>query len=137
MSVIDDDSKFEKLLEDKRHKELAGSLKTIASLLSNKDDNGVSEAISIQTKKIEALVESIKLMPTPQIPEVNIELNPKDFVFSVREICADIVSSNNKVIEALENRLLPDTFDLVKYNGFTNSVKVNYKTAKEIFNTKK
>ena len=132
-----EDEEFESLLADKRHREVAGTLKNIAtSLLKEKDDKAIVDAIKVQGDKMSELVAAIKSIPKPEkleTPIVNVELNPQQFVTSINKICEDIVASNNKVIEALNNRLLPDTFILVRgYGGVTNSVKVNYKTAKEI-----
>jgi len=122
-----EDEKFERLLADKRHRELATSLKNIATILANKDGNELAASVNEQTSKIQALVSTI--LNTPK-PDVNVELNAKEFVSSAQQICKDIIESNNKVIEALENRLLPDTFTLVRsYGGQTESVKVNYKQA--------
>ena len=130
-----EDERFEALLSDKRHKELTGSLRAIASHLSSKDDKEVVEAIRNQGEKIGELVKAIKEIPIPEKPEkpeVNIELNQDKLVTLLGEICIDIVASNNKVIEALENRLLPDSFELIKNYGVTQSVKVNYKPANQM-----
>lgn len=136
-----EDEKFEALLQEKRHKELTTSLKAISLALVTKNDEAIAEAINGQGEKIGELVKAIREMPTPEKPEkpeVNVELNPKEFVTSVQKICEDIVASNNKVIEALENRLLPDSFELIKtFGGVTQSVKVNYKPANQINNNKK
>ncbi len=139
MSVNKDleDDDFDVLLADKRHKELSGTLRNIATALSKeKDDKAIIDAIKGQGNKMSELVDAIKNIPKPEKPEkpiVNVEINPQQFVSSINKICEDILASNNKVIEALENRLLPDTFILIKrQGGATESVKVNYKTAKEI-----
>lgn len=125
-----EDEQFETLLADKRHRELTVALKNIATNLANKDDSGIVEAIKEQVVKMEELVSVIQ----SHNPEVNVELNPKEFVTSVQKIGEDIIASNNKVIEALENRLLPDTFDMVRAYGNSpvQSVKVNYKQANKI-----
>ena len=131
-----DDIEFDKLLQDKRHKELTNSLKAMATALSNNSDKAVVDAMNKQGDNIGQLVSAIKSMPKPDKPEnpiVNVEINPQEFVSSINKICEDIVASNNKVIETLNNRLLPDTFTLVKdYGGTTQSVKVNYKQANNI-----
>lgn len=130
-----EDENFEALLADKRHREVSGTLKSIAAHLSKDNDKEVVNAINGQADKIGDLVKAIQNMPkpdAPKMPDVKIEYNPQEFVTSVQKICEDIVASNNKVIEALENRLLPDSFELVKNYGITQSVKVNYKSAKQI-----
>lgn len=132
-----EDEEFESLLADKRHKEVAGTLRNIATaLLKEKDDKVIVDAIKVQGDKMSELVAAIKSIPKPEkleTPIVNVELNPQQFVTSINKICEDIVASNNKVIEALNNRLLPDTFILVRgYGGATESVKVNYKEASKI-----
>ena len=131
-----DDIEFEKLLQYKQHKELNNSLKAMATALSKNNDKAVVDAINKQGDYIGQLVDVIKSLPKPdktETPIVNVEINPQEFVSSINKICEDIVASNNKVIETLNNRLLPDTFTLVKnYGGTTESVKVNYKQANNI-----
>lgn len=129
-----EEDEFNEIVAENRHRELATSLKDIATILSNKNDKAVALAINGQGSKIEALVKAIHGI---QKPEVKIEWTPKEFISSINKICEDIVASNNKVIQALNNRLLPDTFTLVKsHRGTTESVKVNYKEANKIANKK-
>lgn len=128
-----EDEKFETLLADKRHKELTVTLKAIAANLLNNSDKEVVNAINGQGDKIGDLVKAIQAIPKPEKPQVNVDVNQDKVISSLQQICTDIVDSNNKVIEALEKRLLPDTFTLVKsYGGVTESVKVNYKTSNQL-----
>lgn len=135
-----EDEKFETLLADRRHREITGTLKSIATHLSNNGDKEVVNAINKQGEKVGELVEAIKGMPKPEkqdSPQVNVEVNQDKVISSLQQICSDIVASNNRVIEALENRMLPDSFDLVKgYGGATQSVKVNYKPANKLVSKK-
>jgi len=126
-----DDDEFNEIVAEKRHKELTKQLSDLTAAITSKSDNSVADAIKGQVDNIRLLVKAIQEIPKPNTP--NIELNPKEFVTSAQQICKNIIDSNNKVIEALENRLLPDTFDLIKtIGGVTQSVKVNYKKAKDI-----
>ena len=137
---IDDieDIEFERLLADKRHKEVSYLLKNIATALSKDDDKDVIAAINKQGNNFGELIKAIKSIPQTELPEVNVTLNPKEFVSSINKICEDIIASNDKVIETLNKRLLPDTFTLVKDSrGTTESVKVNYKQANKIIQTVK
>ena len=128
-----DDIEFDKLLQDKRHKELTNSLKAMATALSNNSDKAVVDAINKQGDNIGQLVNAIKNIAKPESPIVNVEVNPKEFAVTINKICEDIVASNNKVIETLNTRLLPDTFTLIKdWGEVTTSVKVNYKEANKI-----
>lgn len=130
-----EDERFEALLSDKRHRELTNSLKSISLALATKNDEAVIEAINGQGDKIGELIKAIKEIPVPEKPEkpeVNVEVNQDKVITSLNQICTDIVASNNKVIEALENRLLPDSFELIKNYGVTQSVRVNYKPANQI-----
>jgi hypothetical protein len=135
-----DFDEVDRVVEEKRHNELKASLGRIATAISSQDDKQVVDAINKQGEQIGKLVKAISEIPKEEkseAPEINVELNPIEFVSSAKQICKDIIESNNKVIEALENRMLPDTFTLIKnYGGVTDSVKVNYKTAKEIKNKK-
>jgi len=125
-----DEREFDDIQADKRNKALIKAFNGLATALNNKDDKAVVVAFNNQADKMEKLVSAIQDIPKP---EVKVDLNPKEFVTSVQKICEDIVASNNKVIEALENRLLPESFVLVKgWNGATESVKVNYKPANQI-----
>jgi hypothetical protein len=125
-----EDKKFEVLLEQKRHNELKVMLDKLTNAVSNKEDKAIVDAINGQGIKMEALVKAIQNIPSPKIPDVKVEYNTKEFVSSVNKICLDIIESNNKVIKALENRILPDTFEMSRgYGGLVESVKVNYKKA--------
>ena len=136
MSIKKDDIeelKFESLLADKRHNEVSYLLKAITDALAKDDSNEVVEAINKQGNNFGELIKAIKSIPKAELPEVNVNLNPTEFVDSINKICEEIIKSNDKVIEALNTRLLPDTFTLVKtYAGITESVKVNYKEARLI-----
>ncbi len=128
-----EEQEFQELLQDKRHKEIIKSLSTIAMALNSdeKSDDEIVKAIKGQGENVNNLIKSIQNIPKSQAPIVNI--NQKEISDSLNKICADIVASNNKVIETLEKRLLPHSFELVKsFNGVTESVKVNYKPANKI-----
>ena len=125
--TVIDDKKFDALLKDKQHKELKTLLGTIATSISNTEDKGIIKAIEIQTIKVSELIDEVKTIKN--------ELSTEEFAILTEKICNDIIESNNKVIDSIENRLLPDTFGLIKDEyGVTQLVKVNYKTAKEIKN---
>jgi len=120
-------SKFEQLLEEKRHKELKTILDKVAISLSenNNIDNTLLNTINAQNSKI---VEVLKAAQNSKI-----EINFDEFASLLTKISEDIIASNAKVVYTLENRMLPDTFVLIKDGlGVTQLVKVNYKTAKEI-----
>jgi seryl-tRNA synthetase len=126
MAGENEDIEFRDLLEDKRHKEISALLKKISS----KDDSAIRDAVAGQTQKIEQLAQALKSLPAPQ---VSVELNPKEFIAQVKNICDDIVKSNNRVIDAIESRMLPESFSIERdFGGRTKIVKVNYKSAKTI-----
>ena len=136
MSVDNEDIEqleFERLLADKGHKEVSYLLKTIATALSKDDDREVIDAINKQGSNFGELIKAIKNIPQSELPEVNVTLNPKEFISSINKMCEDILESNEKVIETITTRLLPDTFTFVRdYGGKTESVKVFYKQANKI-----
>ena len=104
-----EDTQFEALLAEKRHKELVS-------------------AFIKQSEKIAERVEVIKNLPEPHV-----NVNQEKVITSLDQLCIEIVDSNNKVVDTLETRLLPDTFTLVRNNsGYTEYVKVNYKPANKI-----
>lgn len=128
-----EDEKFELLLQDRRHKEIYGSLKSIADALSSKDDRVVVNAIVSQSDKLDVLIRAINSIDFQQ-KEVNLEVNQDRVIENLNKIRDEIITSNERVILSLENRLLPDTFELVKnpFTGVTSSVKVKYKSANSI-----
>lgn len=129
------DKEFDDIVADKRHKELLKSseellisLKEISKSLINNSDAEIAIALNNQGNKISELVKVI----LTNSKEINIEY-PKEFVSLVNNMCKDILLSNSKVVESISNRLLPDTFSLVKDpSGITQFVKVNYLEASKI-----
>jgi hypothetical protein len=131
----DDENKaFDDLLADKRHKELVSALRVISTSLNKEDKTAIVDAIHAQGLNTEKLIGLIKEVQKQEQPTINI--NNDKISDALNKICADIIVSNNKVIEALESRLLPDTFEMSRgyAGGVVESVKVKYKSAKEIKN---
>lgn len=119
-----DDEEAQEIIAEARHKQIQRSFAKLTSAVTESDSKIIAAAQK-QTEAIGEFAESIK----------GIELNPTEIVSSLLQIREDIVASNNKLIETIETRLLPDTFTLNKRNnGETESVKVNYKPANQIKN---
>lgn len=131
-----EEDEYSEIIAENRHNELSSSLKTIAKTLLEQNDKAVVEAINGQGEKVAALVKAIESIPKPEKPIVNVEVNNEKLLSLINEMKEDIIDSNNKVIQALESRLLPDSFELIKNYGVTQSVKVNYKQANLINNKK-
>lgn len=129
------------LIAENRHDEIIKSFNNITSALLKQDDKLIADAIKEQSNKFEDLAKSIS-----EKPPINFDLNTKDFVTSILLVRDEIVESNKKTViafeenvksndklrEAIETRLLPDTFTLIKNYGVTESVKVNYKPSNQI-----
>jgi hypothetical protein len=122
---------YEQIITENRHKELKLVLGKIAASLSEKDGNDIVDAIKKQgDKSLDAFEKAINSLPKP---EVNIEINQDLLISSMGKMRDDILKSNYDLKEAIETRLLPDTFTLKKgYGGVTESVKVNYIPANKI-----
>jgi prephenate dehydrogenase len=128
-------------IAENRHDEIIKSLGKVVTAMSNQNDKALVDAINKQAEKFDDVAKAIQ-----EKPPVNIDLNTKDFVSSILLIRDEIIESNKKTVialedtkkstdslkEAIETRLLPDTFDLVRSYGITQSVKVNYKQANQI-----
>lgn len=127
MSKEIDDIEFDELLADKRHRELSGALKGIATLLSKPNDTGISEALNKNAEATKGLIQAVKDIPKPEKPEVNVEISQQEIVTSLKAICKEICDSNDKVIEALNNRPMVDSFKLETGNWGQKIVKVIYK----------
>lgn len=125
-----ENQEFELLSLQKRHSEIIEALKLISESLSQEEDNSVLEAILAQGEKLKGIIDLISKIPAP---EVTVDINLDELKASFESIKQEIIDSNTKVIETIENRLLPDTFTLNREtNGLTTSVKVNYKQANKI-----
>jgi hypothetical protein len=126
-----EDEEFELLSLEKRHLEIIDALKAISeSLAQEEQDSGVLEAILAQGEKLSGLIDLVSKIPAP---EVTVDVNLDELKATFENIKEEIIQSNQKVIETIENRLLPFSFDLNREpNGLTTSVKVNYKQASEI-----
>jgi hypothetical protein len=131
MDLEENDIEFEQLLQDKRHKELLGTLKGIASLLSkdNSNDSGIISAIEKQSGKIEKFVQVIKELPQPK---VNVEVNNDNVQTSITEMANSILGSLNeikKVLQQPEKEIKKEwTFDITRnVNGFINSITAKQK----------
>ena len=125
-----EESEFEEILAEKRHSELKKGLSNLVLAIKEKEDKTLANAIVAQSlifKK--AMDEVIKSLPKGEDSQNLLS----SFKLIADMTVSKIEASNNKLIEALENRLLPDTFDLIKNYGETKSVKVNYKMASEIY----
>jgi hypothetical protein len=123
-------TEFDARLLEKRHKELISALSVIAESLSEDNDKDLLDAILAQGEKLKEVVGLISKIPAPK---VNVDFDLTELKTSFESIKNEIIESNNKVVNSIENRLLPYSFDLNRQaNGLTTSVKVNYKTAKEI-----
>lgn len=118
----------EEIISANRHNELKSVLKQIAFYLSSekneKKDKEVVDEIRKQSQNIEHFFKSIEL-----------NQNSKELVSSssFNKMREDILASNERLVKTIENRLLPDTFDLIRNgNDRAQSVKVNYKEASKI-----
>ena len=122
-------------IAENRHDEIVKSLKAVTAALLKQDDKEIISAIKGQPDVFKLAMEQvIKSIPKP---EVNVSFDYEKLVTLIRGICKDtedkVEASTNNCINAINNRLLPDTFTLVKgYGGITESVKVNYKEANKI-----
>ena len=120
MEKTKEDVEFEYLVEEKRHKEITQVLSKIATLLSEEDNREIISIVAKQSDNINILINSIQKASSISLNNSTVEL--KKFVSLIEEISNNIIESNEKVITTLENRLLPDTFDLIKSMGVTQVV---------------
>ena len=100
---IEDDD-FEALLADKRHRELSGTLKNIASSLSKEGDGKIIAAIDKQTKAIEGFVSAMSKLERQEQKEVKVEFNEKEIVLSVTEIGKSILKGLDELKEAINKK---------------------------------
>jgi hypothetical protein len=108
------------LLAENRHEELIRELKRIVYTLNEFNEENISEK-NLDYNKLLTTFEAIS------------DKSQNETVILLNGIRDDIIESNEKLITSLENRLLPDSFSLVRNNyGHVQEVKVNYKSANKI-----
>jgi hypothetical protein len=108
------------LLAENRHEELIRELKKIVYTLNEFNEENISEK-NLDYNKLLTTFEAIS------------DKSQNETVILLNGIRDDIIESNEKLITSLENRLLPDSFSLVRNNyGHVQEVKVNYKSANKI-----
>lgn len=129
MSKAEEIEEYDELMEQIITQKAIGDLSTVIKNLSRAiSSDSTAEAIKGNAKVIERLVEAIRGIQAPAESNVKVEVNQQEIVTSLQGICGQIVESNNKVIEALNNRKQVDRFDIQRDNfGNTKTVKVIYK----------
>ena len=133
---IDDLDDLDKAsIERKWHDDIVKGFSNMTTALSANNDKEIISAIKGQSDILKSGMEQlVKSIPKPQVNEV---FDYEKIVTSFKDISKKsedkFEALVGKFIETLNNRLLPDTFTLVKnYGGTTESVKVNYKQANNI-----
>ena len=112
-----EDVEFEKLLEDRRHEELKNALIDISTILENKNDMGIIDAIE---KQVSAFLSAIKKLPAP---EVNVEVNQKEISTSVAKMSAEIVKSLIDLKQEIEVLNSPKEWEFrVRRDDSTHSI---------------
>lgn len=92
------------LLDEKRHQEVVSGIAKIP------------ESLEVLAKKIE------KIEVSPQFLE-----KLSGIVAEIREIGTAITESNNRVVIAIEQRRVPESFELIRgANGTISNINVNY-----------
>jgi 5'-deoxynucleotidase YfbR-like HD superfamily hydrolase len=123
---MEEEREFEELLLESRHNQILQELREVVKAISEKN----SDMEGVLSKKLDTLTKFLKNF---EFPEIEVVTKNEDFKTFFETIKDEILKSNSKVIDTIENRLLPDSFDLQRgKDNLTTSVKINYKTAKEI-----
>jgi len=125
-----DDDLAAKAIAAKRHKELTGSLKGIATLLNKpeKDDKAIVDAIKKQGESLDKVAAAISNQPKPEKSEVKVEVNNKEILPLLKEI----KEGNDRILAALENKPMVDEFKIENGNYGAKTVKVIYKPMSQI-----
>ncbi len=127
---MDEDKKFKDLLEEHRHVQLKGLLEGISESISKYGTDELALSINKQTDEIKNIFHALS---EQIITNSSSDFVSKKIVPLFEGIKNQIVESNNKVIDAIENRAMPSSFKLVRgFGGYTESVDVIYKSAKEL-----
>lgn len=94
---------FDRLMSDKRHKELVATVKA-----AQKNDELIVQALDRQSIAIEQFVQAIKSLPTPS---VNVQTNQNEVVISVSQMCDKILSGLSELKLAVESKPVIDRYE--------------------------
>jgi len=127
-------------------KEIKGmkeSLGKLATAISTKEDPKIAEAIKESAKSQNAVAEAQNALTSAikelQKPDANLKINNDNFLTSFNKIADRICESNEKnqksnekIAEALENKLMVDEFNFTYDYGNIKTAKVIYKPMSQI-----
>lgn len=116
-----DDKEFDDLLAEKRHKEIAKSLKDIARILSipAKSDEEILNAVKENVKVLNEVVLAID----KQESQVNVTVENNEILPLLKEIR----EGNNRVLEVLLKKPIVDRFKIESTDQWTKTIQVVYK----------
>lgn len=96
-----EEKEFEDLLADKRHKEISGTLKSIALALAKNNTDPIAVAIEKQGKAIEGFVKVVTNLPKPDV-SVNVEQD--ELISSITEMGSVILKGLSDLKKAVEEK---------------------------------
>lgn len=118
----DEDKEFDQLLQEKRYKELSGTMRDIHAILSQKTDNKTVSAIERQETIIKRLIDEVKNTP-------KLRLNQEEIVTSVQKVTSDILKALTELRQELNKSVAPKPikpkkwiFDIKRNYGYIESV---------------
>lgn len=113
---------------NRRHKELLGSLNLLASEIGKKTDDGLKDKLDKHLQAIGKLAESMKSMPKPDAPIVNVSANNKEIVESFSHIADQITAEISSLKECLVEKPRQWEFTVTRgRNGFIESINAKAK----------
>ena len=122
----EEDIKFEKLLADKRHKELANGLKAITASLTQTNNKVIADAITKQGNQVEGfakgiseIANAIKLLPAPKV-----EVSLTELTASIKKMSEDILKCQNEILDELKLLNIQKEWDFKVVRNYGNIEKV-------------
>ena len=120
----EEDIKFEKLLEDKRHRELVKILNAIPKTAP--DNKGIADAITKQGNQVEGfakgiseIANAIKLLPAPKVEMSLVEVSN-----SIKKMGEDLMKQQTLILEQLKILNIPKEWEhkVIKNYGSIDKV---------------
>lgn len=123
--LTQEDIEFNKLLEDKRYKEIYRVLQLMLSEISKpKEKMPVIDYDAATNRLIKALQECINNLPVSKNEPVNVEVNQREVVTSIEEFSKNITMAISQLISAT-NKKKEWAFHINRFsNGQIESVEV-------------
>lgn len=133
MDEMDDDIKFDKLLEDKRHKEISGLFKQLIAAVKSDDgkESELAKLIQKNNGNIDVFLSKLKEIGTPTIEAPNVTIDNNEISNQLKQVY-DCQEKTNMLLQQLIDLRSADVEMIPTRGGYQGNGQINKVTVKTI-----